>query len=369
MTKFKKSLKIGLYVLIILPVLVFLGFAGAVSFIDFNRYKPQIEAQVKSLTQRDFNIEGEVDVSVIPFAIHIGKATLSNSPNFADSPPQLRFKELRAELSLSELFLHKRLDVKSVQWIEPQLILSSNQQGQNNWQDLPGIESVLDGLFHQPSGDKPAQTSAESVAETWALSSLVIQDGQVVWQSDAGKDWQLDQLSIVANQLQMNVAFPLHLSADWRQPEAQRAIDLRMNAKLRLPAGWQSIDVIEWQGVMNSKILGQAEFPVVNFTQSGKALRYQWQTSQISLGRWELQALNGTMQLSANGSLDEQLKGQATTSGVAFKKWSEQLNLPLPESLEPYSLGDENTLIDWSYQQGSWEVDQVIRQGGPAVAK
>ncbi|WP_130536634.1 AsmA family protein [Thiomicrorhabdus indica] len=361
MRKLKKSVRIGLYVLIILPVLVFLGFAGAVSFIDFNRYKPQIEAQVKNLTQRDFKIEGAVDVSVIPFAMSIGKSTLSNSQAFSESGPQLEFKELRAELSLSQLFLNKRLDVQSLQWIDPKIVFSSDEQGRNNWQDLPNIEALIASFLES---NQVAETSKEeSVAHTWQLSSLVIQDGQIAYQSaNADKSWTMENISVVANQLAMDAQFPVHIMFDWKKPGAQRSLDVRMNSELLLPAGWKSIEMRSWQGVMNSQLLEQEIYPVVNLTQKGKGLRYQWDKKLVQLESWEIQGLNGKLQVSANGQLDEEVIGQATTVNVDYQTWSNQLNIALPER-EQSKLQQADALIEWRYKNHALTLENITLQG------
>lgn len=372
--KTKKIFKVSLFLLIILPILVFLGFAAAVSFIDFNRYKPQIEEQVKTLTQRDFKIEGAIDVSVIPFAMTIGQSSLANSKSFTEQEPLLQFKTLRAELSLLELFLHKRLDVKSVEWIEPNLVLATNQLGENNWQDLPGVESVLQSLFDAQVSQSPqsAQSSSglELSAENWQLDSLVIQGGQVSWDSAATENnWQLSNISIVANQLAMDQAFAAHTMFDWHQPAAKRSIKWRTNAEITLPTGWDTIEVHSWQGVLKSNLLEQSVYPVVNITQKGKDFRYQWQKSDLHLGSWELRALNGQLMWSASGNLKSQVSGQVSAIGVQYQEWSKQLALPLPPKLITEKLTDEDALFDWRYQAGQWQVDRVTKQGSALIVE
>ncbi len=57
---FFKWFKRGTLILAIIPILLFLGFAVAVSLIDFYQYKPQIEQEVAKVTGRDFKITGAV---------------------------------------------------------------------------------------------------------------------------------------------------------------------------------------------------------------------------------------------------------------------------------------------------------------------
>lgn len=165
-----KFFKISVFVLVMLPILVFLGFVGAVSFIDFNRYKPQIEQEVKALTQRDFKIEGAIEVSVVPFALSLGKSTLSNPENFSNAPVLLSFKELHTEMSLQSLFLEKKLVIQSIEWIEPKVTLVSDSSLQTNWQGLPSLET----LMHQFLVETP-ESAAD--AQSWVLNSLIIEGG------------------------------------------------------------------------------------------------------------------------------------------------------------------------------------------------
>lgn len=355
MQKLKRLIKLSIFVLMIFPALIFLGFVGAVSFIDFNRYKPQLEQKVTEMTQREFDIEGAIEVSVLPFTLSIGQSTLKSPEGFAEQP-LLSFKELRVELSLLALFLDKQMEIQSLEWIEPKLVLIEQNEA-NNWSDLPGLAELVAFFSHADGGAQSAQ------ANSWQLNSLVVQGGQIVWQPQTAKNaWNLKGLSVVANQLAMDKAFPIHLRFDWDSSHSQRHIELRLNGDAKLPAGWNRIGLVNWQGVLKLQRLNQTQYPLVNMIHQGKGLSYAWQKSELNLVSMETQALNGLIQWSANGRLSEEVKGQAIARNVDYGSWQNQLGLDWPEGFDDTGLTNQNAVFDWTYQNGEVAIDKVTKQ-------
>src|SRR5690625_2185369 len=68
--------------------------------INPNDFKPRIEHLVKEKTGRTLTIPGNIELSVFPrIALDIGKARLSNAPDFGDKPfAQLKEAQVRVEL-------------------------------------------------------------------------------------------------------------------------------------------------------------------------------------------------------------------------------------------------------------------------------
>lgn len=131
-------IKRAVTVLAVIPLLIVLAFAGAVSLIDFNQYKPQIEKEVTERTGHPLRIEGAIGVSVWPFALSVGEVALKNRPEFAEQFGQadlLSIKRLNVELSVWQLLWHKRMVVKGLEVVEPNLVLLRTAQG-DNWQRL-----------------------------------------------------------------------------------------------------------------------------------------------------------------------------------------------------------------------------------------
>ncbi|WP_028485679.1 AsmA family protein [Thiomicrorhabdus chilensis] len=118
----------------IVPLLLFLGFAAAISFIDFNQYKPQIESEVQQRSGHELHIEGAIEVSVFPFAFSVGELALKNKASFAEKFGQenlLSVKQMRVEVSLWDLFINKQLSVVGLELIDPKLVLLRGQEAAN----------------------------------------------------------------------------------------------------------------------------------------------------------------------------------------------------------------------------------------------
>lgn len=365
--KVARTFKLSVLVLAIIPILVFLGFVGAVNLIDFNRYKPQIEQEVSELTHREFKIDGAVDISVAPFVLTIGESSLQHSRDFGEDQPQIRFKELRAELSLWALFLDKKVQVKSLEWIEPQIYLSVNDKQQNNWEDLPGVDEVI-GFFGSDQARAKQDDEDPHKTRSWQLNSLVVQDAKVMWRDDSVEsnqnDWHLTDISIVANQVGMNQVFPITVAMKYLNPQSNRQIDGQISAEAKILEVWQGIEVRDWQGVLKSHLLKQQKYPAINFTQKGELVRLNWQTDTLQVSGIELQGLNGRMQLDFTGEISAHptLKGSIKTYGVDYAKWSDQLQWPIPESIAKHKLTNEDSVFDWQLEKTEWKIEKVSSQ-------
>lgn len=129
----------------IVPLLLFLGFAAAISFIDFNQYKPQIENEVAQRSGYELQIEGAIEVSVFPFAFSVGELALKNKAAFAEKFGQenlLSVKQMRVEVSLWDLFINKQLSVVGLELIEPNLVLLRGEKAAN-WEAVAQLFPVF----------------------------------------------------------------------------------------------------------------------------------------------------------------------------------------------------------------------------------
>lgn len=357
----RKVFKVSVFVMLIVPLLVFLGFVGAMSVIDFNRYKPQIEQEIKTFSGRDFKIEGAIEVSVMPFSLTIGQSSLKNAQRFLSQPSQFSFKALQIELSLKSLFWDKKIDVTSLEVIEPKLVLMEDAQG-NNWDDLPELTQVLTWL---KEAVPTVELSEQASKKAWQLNSLVVQGGEIQFIGNtAQENWHLSKVSLVSNQLKLDQMFSAHLSLEWLKSASQRQLELNLNAEMVVPSALNTLEVSAWQGLLKSQLLGQQAYPQVAITHQGRGLQYQWNRQILQLETMELQALNGAVRLAMSGEVNALLKGEAITQNVDYQKWASQLNLSLPQLIVDEKLTNQNAQIQWHYNSGDERVvvDSMVLQ-------
>ena len=374
----KKWIKRLVLVLAIIPLLIFLAFVGAVSFIDFNGYKPQIEKEVTDYTGRDFNIEGSIDVSVLPFTFSVGKSILSQPKGYENEPPQLTIKQVEIELSIWELLLNKRLHVKTVELVEPQLQLVKNARGQDNWSDLPHISKLLPMLpraqhANSLSVNMPfvAQAQANQIELPWSLQSLVVTNASLQL-DDQQEHYQveLQKLNLFALDIQPDQAFELRGDFAYHHSLSPRTIVFRMTTALEIDPSLQNFQFNNWQGLVKVELKEEYATPEVHLTTKGSVMKLNLRNKRIQVEQLQLSGLNGDVQTNFTGYFGAELnlQGEMAASKLDLPNWSKHLALPMLQKDDP-KWQMVNGEYRWQWQNGAIEIkpysaEELLKQDG-----
>jgi uncharacterized protein involved in outer membrane biogenesis len=149
---------IGLGIVIILVVIAALA---APRFIDVNRYRPQIEANLRDRLNRNVSL-GPVRLSFIPLAFRADNVRIDEDPQFVTGHPFAQIQTLYVRPRLLPL-LHHEVEIKSLQMDRPALELIRNEQGVWNFSSL---------VEHK-------QETEAQTPEAFALDEAKVYDGQV----------------------------------------------------------------------------------------------------------------------------------------------------------------------------------------------
>jgi uncharacterized protein involved in outer membrane biogenesis len=132
-----RALKFVLLGLLAVVVLAVVAVAVVLETVDFNRYRPLIEAQVKSITGRDLAIAGDFALSLsLKPTVAVHDVTLANAP-WGSRPEMARIKTLEAELELIPL-LSGQVKVDHVLLQGADILLETDKQGNGNWNLVAG---------------------------------------------------------------------------------------------------------------------------------------------------------------------------------------------------------------------------------------
>jgi len=148
----------GLIGIGIIVALVIIALLAAPAFINVNRYRPQIEAQLKNRLGRDVSL-GPMRLSLIPTAFRVDNVVVSEDPQFNSGHPFAQIQTLFVRPRLLPL-LHHNVEIKSLQLGRPSLEFVRNAQGKWNFESL--------------IRDNPSQKPGE-----FSLDQLRIDDGQI----------------------------------------------------------------------------------------------------------------------------------------------------------------------------------------------
>ena len=368
--KIARLYKILLSVVIIIPLIGFLGFVGAISFIDFNRYKPQIEAEITQMTGRTFKIEGAVDVSALPFSLNIGQSTLNNPKGFHNDTPQLRFENLHIELSALALFVDQKIAIQNLTVRQPVVSLLRNSTGEDNWSDLPGVShwlsqqsSMNELMMHtqnrilldtaqmqpmlslssaaqanvaaaQPDDGVANLTISRSDKFNWHFESLVIEQGQLqLLDAQQEFDAKISELNIVAIDVNPTQAFEARSDFIYHHSLSPRYFKTRLNTVIE-----QGSTLLEWRltdakGVVRVQVADNTQVPEVHFGMKTNSLYLDLNSRKIGIKQMQLEGLDGQADVSFSGKIgaDANFSGVLAANQLNFDTWSQHLGIQLPE--------------------------------------
>lgn len=181
--------KLLFWVLGIIVVLIVAALVGP-SFVDWNKYKPEIAAKVKEATGRDLTIAGSIGLTVLPTpTLSVHDVSLANLPGAAD-PKMASLKSLDVRVALIPL-LSGVINVESVALIDPVISLEVLKDGRRNWQLTPASAAGAPGAAPAP---KPGAQSKPSASVQ--LQSVRIENGTVIYRDTrSGTTERIDKLN------------------------------------------------------------------------------------------------------------------------------------------------------------------------------
>jgi AsmA protein len=145
--------------------------------IDWNAYKPEIASAVRDATGRELQIDGNLDIKIIPGAAFSASGIrLSNAPD-APKAEMVRIKSIDGKIALLPL-LGGTLVVERLIVEEPEINLSVDKTGRPNWEMQPAKPSA-----QTSPPTKPAEKS-EPPFKQIRLGDVRIVKGQLSY-SDA----------------------------------------------------------------------------------------------------------------------------------------------------------------------------------------
>lgn len=367
-----KWFKLATLVLAIIPILIFLGFASAISLMDFNQYKPQIEAEVESLTGRDFQMNGNIDVSIIPFVFYFSEVALKNDERFSH-PDLFAIEEVQIELSLLDFLVHKEIKILSLELIAPKLHLVKTELG-DNWTDLAFLK-----LLQTPPAGKNGRLSATDWFETlerkqvsvkldensavdetkqlsdgfyWAFDSLVVRDGEVsLVDEEQNYTERLSTINILTFDVVLGKPFNVVSDFIYDNSLSDKTHDFHLNGVLEIKDHFKQWSIIDWHGVFKLRLSAEKNVPEVRLTTSGEQFDMNLLTQKIAVKNARLHGLDANLTTSFSGNFGRNVsfEGEADVKNFHFKRWAYYLGISPPVFLEQELQGVGNGAFAWQW--------------------
>jgi len=178
---------------IIIGVLVLLILLAAIvpQFIDVNRYRGKIQAELEQQLNRTVTL-GDMHASLLPPSVKVNNAVIGEDKDFQTGRPFGSAQQLNISVQLLPLF-HKDIAVNSIELVRPQVELVRNAQGVWNFSSL-GNRTVK-------GATTPAQPESSASKKNFSLGELKLTDGTV-----AVTDLQKHQSRAVYDHIDLNVS-------------------------------------------------------------------------------------------------------------------------------------------------------------------
>ncbi len=132
-----RKLLIGLVVVVVALVAVVVV---APSFVDWNAYKGQLAGQVEAATGRSLTIDGDLSLSLLPTPRLSASGVRLGNVEGAAGADMIRLDTARVRIALGPL-TQGRLEVDTVELIEPRIELERLADGRTNWSFAPAAGS------------------------------------------------------------------------------------------------------------------------------------------------------------------------------------------------------------------------------------
>ncbi|MGI9317682.1 MAG: AsmA family protein [bacterium] len=202
-----KTIKIIVWLLLVLVVIVVGGALVATNLIDPNDYKPQISKLVEEKTGRQLSLDGDLQLTFFPWVgVETGKVALSNAPGFGDQP-MIEMDNAGVKVKLMPL-LKKQVEVDTVVLDAPKIRLATLADGTTNWDD------IIVKVGGEPGTSDPNAQGAGAIAGL-AVQGVSINDGLVNWKNDqADQTLQLENLNLATGTLVPGDPLDIELSVD-----------------------------------------------------------------------------------------------------------------------------------------------------------
>ncbi len=174
--------KLGITIAVIV-VLVFGAMLVAVKFVDVNRYRPTIQAELEKRLNRPVSL-GNMSLSLIPPAIRVDNVSVGENPAFGNGQfATAQHLYVRAKLLP---LLHKDVQISSLDLRRPNIELIRNSQGIWNFQTIgqattaPAKAPAQQAPSQQAPPQPPrAQKQQPQKPSQFELGSLKIRDGLI----------------------------------------------------------------------------------------------------------------------------------------------------------------------------------------------
>ena len=165
----KYWLKFALGTLVSLLVIIITAIIMVIATFNPNHYKAEISEWVRVQTGRDLNMDGEIQLSLLPLSLELEKVSLHNPDEFK-TPEFIYINRVKLFIHWLPLF-EQKIEAEILQLDGVRLILSRQADGKANWKNL------LISSKKQETSSLPQSNFVKSLH----IKQIDFKNSQIVW--------------------------------------------------------------------------------------------------------------------------------------------------------------------------------------------
>ena len=360
--KIRRWINILAMIFVLIPVIVLGALFAAVSLIDFNQYKPQIEQEVLAKTGHELKIDGDIDVSVIPFKFSVGESRLLHLQQFDTQSALLQFEKMNLRLSLMDLLLKQQAHLLGVEIIAPRLDLRINAEGERSWSKFLAQKPQNSG-FVKVSNQAEAFDKGLSWAKDWGLklNSLTVHEGRVVWQ-DAALDehYEIQQIQLMAFDLRLDAFFTFQAQGRLIDGKRQQHTQFDIRSDVKLSDAINRLEFANWKSDFQTGQGLETTEEDLKFALNMQSLSWQRKPGLVDLKDAQIKAKNDEFSLSLEGDYQTHTwQGEMAIRQLNPRQWLDYFAFNYPQFLSDQALTRLNGNLRWSVSPQEWQAQDL----------
>ena len=229
----KKFLLIVAAIVVLLVAIVLI----APFLIPVDTYKQQIAKQVESATGRQFTIEGDLSLSILPRTQLTANQVRFANASWAEDDQMAQFARMQVRVNPFSL-LSGQLAVESFVLRQPVINLAKNAEGQGNWQ----FAQMAGDTGGQPSGDtggEPGSGAGTGPLQDISLNDVRLVDGTVTYRdAQTGQTTEITGVNMTVNLSSLDAPMTAEGALTWNGETVD--LDLEVTTPRQLMAGEQA---------------------------------------------------------------------------------------------------------------------------------
>jgi len=352
----------GLLVVVVLAAVIIIPLV-----VDPNDYRDDIARAVTEETGRDFEIAGEVSLSVFPWlGLEVGQMRLGNPPGFGDTP----FLEIGSAAVGARLMplLSRRLEVSTLRLEGLRLDLVRQADGTTNWEGLGAAEEGApgqDGAAGDTGDGRGAPADAGSGGADGAfrlerVAGLQLKDALVRFEDRAaGTMIEAAVPTLSTGELEPGQPFELEAETIVTIGGGESRLDAQLEATVQFAEDFGAVALRDFGLTGGFESAGQRRAFALRMPQLDADLKAQ--TLVIPDVSAEAAGVEATLDVAGERIIDApSFRGRVVVEKFSPRDVFERLGIEPPETADPAVLGSASLQAEYVADPSEARLEKLV---------